>query len=91
MVGTSAGNGLDADDTFLRNRRGVSAQDKTSSSRSEIWKTSNRKIFVVDGRIVQQNLSGLASGSIGITRLQVTRALTFLTTGNTHGLELSSL
>lgn len=47
---------------------------------------------MVDGWIVQQNLSGLASGSIGVTDCKwVTRALTLFTTGNTHGLELSSL
>lgn len=59
MIGTGAGNGLDANYTFLRDRGRASTQDKTSGGGSEIWKTSDRKVFMVDGRIVQQNLSGL--------------------------------
>ena len=53
MVGTGAGDSLDADDPFLCNRGGVSAQDETGSCGGEFWKASDRKVFVVDGRIVQ--------------------------------------
>ena len=59
MIGTSAGNGLDAGNAFLRDRGGVITQDETGGRGGELWKTSDRKVFMVDGGIVQQNLSGL--------------------------------
>lgn len=59
MVGTGAGNGLDASNAFIRDRGGVAAQDKTGSSRGEFWETGDGKILVVDGGIIQQDFSGL--------------------------------
>jgi len=53
MVGASAGNGLDANDSFLCDRGGVSTQYETGSCGGEFRKTSNRKVFVVEGRVVQ--------------------------------------
>ena len=53
MVGTGAGNGLDAGNAFLCDRGGVAAQDKMGSSRSKFWETDDRKILVVDGGIIQ--------------------------------------
>ena len=66
MVGASAGNGLDANDTFLRDRGGVRTQDKAGSCGGEFRKTSNREVFVVEGRVVQQNLSGLVPNGIRV-------------------------
>ena len=70
MVGASAGNGLDANDPFLCDRGGVSTQDETGSRGGEFRKTSNRKVFVVEGRIVQQKLSSLIPNGIGVRLLK---------------------
>jgi len=59
VIGTSAGNGLDASNAFFRDRGGVITQDKTGGGGGEFWKTSDRKVFMVDGWIVQQSFSGL--------------------------------
>jgi len=94
VVGAGTGNGLHADNAFLPDRGRVSTQYKTGSSGGEFWETSDRKVFVVEGGIVQQNLGGLVSNDIGISSrdtMRVTQALAFFTTGNTHGLESSSL
>ena len=53
MVRASAGNGLDANDPFFRDRGAVSTKDETGSCGGEFRKTSNRKVFVVEGRVVQ--------------------------------------
>ena len=68
MVGTSAGDGLNAGNAFVRNRGGVITQDKAGSSGGEFRKTSNREVFMVDGGIVQQNLSSLAANGIGTNK-----------------------
>ena len=52
MVGTSAGNGLNTSNAFLRDHGGVITQDKTGSSGGEFRKTSDRKVFMVEGGIV---------------------------------------
>lgn len=69
MIGTGAGNGLDTCNPFFRDRGGVITQDKTGSGGGEFWETSDRKIFVVDGGIVQQNLSGLVLNGAGANKI----------------------
>ena len=70
MVGASAGDGLDADDSFFCDRGGVSTQDETGSCGGEFRKTSDRKVFMVEGRVVQQNLGSLVPYGIGVRLLQ---------------------
>jgi hypothetical protein len=97
VVGTGTGNCLDAANAVLCDGGGVFTQYKARSSGGKFWKAGYRKVFVVESGIVQQDLRGLSVSSVksdminNIIGLQVTRVLTFLTTGKTHGLELLSL
>lgn len=47
VIGTGAGNGLNAANALLRNDRGVITQNKAGSSGGEFRKTSYRKVLVV--------------------------------------------
>ena len=73
MVGASAGNGLDANYALLCDRGGVSTQDKAGSCGGEFRKTGDREVLVVEGRVVQQNLSGLVPNGIGVRSLEPLR------------------
>lgn len=97
VIGTSTGNGLDAANAVFGDGRGIGTENKTSSGGGEFWKTSDRKVLVVESGIAQQNLSGLVTkwesrGSITHPHAVASDPceLTFLTTGKTQGLELSS-
>ena len=53
MIGTGTGDRLDAADAVLGEGRGIITENKAGGSRGEFWKTSDRKILVVEGGIVQ--------------------------------------
>ena len=59
MVGPGARDRLDADDPFLGDRGRICTQDETGGGGGEFWKTGDREVLVVEGRVVQQDLSGL--------------------------------
>ena len=97
MDGARARDGLDRVCALLSESRRVRAQDQLCCCGGELYQTGNRKVFVVQGWVISEDVVGLAGLSdddcsfprflLGVKRC----GRTFLTTGSTHGFALLSL
>ena len=94
MIRASPRDGLDTCHALLRDDRRVAAKDETRGGRSELGKTSDGKVFMIHRRVVHEDFGGLEiRGTRRVSQFVAYGRVsgpTFLTTGSTHGLLLSS-
>ena len=97
MVRARARDGLNAHDAALRERGRVAPEDEPRSGGRELRKASDGEILVVEIGVAQEDLGRLPRRLQNNDQWDVRRRLiqcrcarTFLTTGSTHGLLLSS-